>query len=305
MTSEPESAAAERRTRLGRVRPPVVAISGLLLLLGLVAAGCGEEDRTVAAADRDGAPAPMPEAQGRDSGIVAVQLEPVPGVFIEGFEIGLRLETGKGELIVATLWSDFVQSTGATDIEAFYDSVFTQSVPAGTVRLRAEVNIGIGPGPEVPDLTGDLPCELVVEVEPGTETVVEVSFGGSNDCLRLLAETGSGSGAADDGSGTTGPTPTTSTTVPGPVTLDVGTTHYVDVDLECQAFELGGIWVLVGGDTSTWQPPGERHEGGMFTIESPGRGRFVGDASGVKTATFERTHDDGDPPCVPLPRPTS
>lgn len=64
-------------------------------------------------------------------------------MFIEGFEIGLRFDTGGGEVIAATLWSDFVRSTGATDIDAYYQSALRQPVPAGTVLVQAEVNIGM------------------------------------------------------------------------------------------------------------------------------------------------------------------
>lgn len=279
-------------------------IIGVMFLLALAATGCGDEkDQTVATAERDSPAGSVPESKDGASGVVRVRLEPVEGFFVEGFEIGLRFETGEGTLIAATLWSDFVRSMGETDIDAFYDSVLSQPVPAGTVRVQAEVNIGMGPAPEVPDLDGELPCELVIEIGSGIETAVEVTFDGSDDCLRIFA----GSGDSQDeteATGSTSTSTTTSTAPPGPPSLDVGTTHYVDVDLECQAFELGGIWVLAEGDTSTWQPPGERHEGGMFTIESPGRGRFVGDAQGQKTATFERVDDAVDPPCVPLPRPT-
>ena len=108
------------------------------------------------------------------------------------------------------------------------------------------------------------------------------------------------------------PTTTTSEAAPSSADEDgrppphkefvVGSTHYVDVDLECQAFELFGVWTLADGDTSSWQPPGERHEGGMFTIEEPGRGRFVGDAEGRKTAVFERLDEDEVPTCTPVPR---
>ena len=56
---------------------------------------------------------------------------------------------------------------GESDLAAFYDSVLSQPVPAGTVRVEAEVNIGMGPAPEVPDLDGELPCEVVMEVGPG------------------------------------------------------------------------------------------------------------------------------------------
>lgn len=103
-----------------------------------------------------------------------------------------------------------------------------------------------------------------------------------------------------------GPTPTP-TTIAGadpvdPQPTQVESRYYVDVDLQCQAFDLDGVWVLVEGDTSTWQPSGERHEGGLFTIADPGRGRFVGNAAGDKTATFRKLSPGEAPSCVPVPR---
>ncbi len=242
------------------------------------------------------------------SGEIRVRLEEVDGFFIEGFEVGLRFEDGDGQLLAATLWSDFVVSTGNTDLDSFYDSVLSQPVPAGPVHVSAEVNIGAGPAPSVPDLIAELPCALTVEVDPGAVVVLEASFDASDDCLRAVPPDG---GAADSANALSEPAtaeaPTTAApgVEPGPdepLSLDVGTVHHVDVDLDCQAFELGGIWVLVDGDTSTWQPPGERHEGGTFTIDRPGHGRFVGDAFGEKTATFRLLGPTERPGCNPVPR---
>jgi len=237
-------------------------------------------------------------------GAVRVRLEPVEGFFIEGFEIGLRFETGAGERIAATLWTDFVATTGRDDLEAFYDSVLVQEVPAGDVRLLAQVEIGMGPGPSIPDVDGPLPCSLELDVPAGGSVEVEVSFEGGDGCLRLVAPGGAGPDPATDPTApTSGSVPTTSVPEPAP-SLEVGSSTYVDVDLECEAFVLGGTWVLAEGDLSTWQPPGERHEGGMFTIERPGSGRFVGDVEGTKTATFRLLGpNEGAPPCLPVPRP--
>src|SRR5690606_32774361 len=120
------------------------------------------------------------------SGHVNVRIEEIDGFFIEGFELGLRFETAGGELISSTLWTDFVQSTGNTDLEAFYDSVLMQAVPAGPIRVSAEANVGIGPPPSIPDLDGGLPCSVSFEVDPGEEVTVEVNFSGTDDCLVVL-----------------------------------------------------------------------------------------------------------------------
>lgn len=303
MGHDGETDRRKQTQRLGRCRRSVVASFGAAL--ALVLAGCGDARESTVAADGGGADSELADTGANSGsevgGIVQVRVEPVDGVFVEGFEIGLRFETDAGEVLASTLWSDFVRSTGRPEIDAYYDSVLRQPVHVGTIRLFAEVNVGIGPPPSTPDLDGDLPCQLAIEVEPGSEPIVEVGFDGSDDCLRLITAPTGSQGESRPGSSL----PTTSTTRPQPASLAVGTSHYVDIDLECQAFELGGIWVLVDGDTSDWQPPGERHEGGTFTIDSPGRGTFVGDAEGTKTATFERIDDGAEPPCAPQPRPTA
>lgn len=99
-----------------------------------------------------------------EPGAVAVRIEEIDGFLIEGFEVGLRFETPDGEVIASTLWTDFVQSLWVDSIGDYYDSVLQQEVPAGTVAVLASANVGLGPPPEVPDLTGDLRCRLEVEV---------------------------------------------------------------------------------------------------------------------------------------------
>jgi hypothetical protein len=80
--------------------------------------------------------------------------------------------------------------------------------------------------------------------------------------------------------------------------LELGVGYYVDVDVECGAFELGGeIWTLEQGDLTGWSTP---HEGGTFTLDAPDHGTFVGDADGTKQATFA-TGIDGNG-CQPAPR---
>ena len=119
-----------------------------------------------------------------DTGTIAVHIEEVDGVFVEGFEVGLRFETPDGEVIASTLWSDFVESLGDESIDAYYDSVLEQEVPAGTVVVLASANVGMGPPPEVPDLDGELRCRLDVVVPTGDRSDVEVTFDDPDTCLR-------------------------------------------------------------------------------------------------------------------------
>ena len=145
------------------------------LLLALLAcatlASCGSEAATTTA--------PEPP------GTVAVHIQKVEGFFIEGFEVGLRFETADGDVIAGTLWNDFVSSQDNPTMEDYYDSVLEQSVPSGTITVIGEANVGIGPGPMIPDITGAMRCRLDVDVPAGGRVDVEVTFDDDADCLRL------------------------------------------------------------------------------------------------------------------------
>lgn len=121
-----------------------------------------------------------------NTGTLAISLEPIDGVFIEGFEIGLRIETAAGEVLLATLWSDYIESLGDTSINRYYDTVLIQEVPAGPILVLATVSIGAGPGPVAPDINGDLRCTLEVVVPPGGQVNVEVAFDARSNCLNQL-----------------------------------------------------------------------------------------------------------------------
>lgn len=120
------------------------------------------------------------------TGTLQVRLAPVEGIFIEGFEVGLRFETSDGEVLYSGLWTEYVRSLDDDSIEAYYESVLTQAVPAGDVVVLATANVGIGPGPVIPDPDGVLDCRVVVSVPAGGETTVEVSFTGDRDCLAQV-----------------------------------------------------------------------------------------------------------------------
>jgi hypothetical protein len=159
-------------------------IAALLTLAALpLLAGCGDDDD--AAGDDGTGPSEVDgeadEAGGE--GTVAVHLEATEGIFVEGFEVALRFETGDGEVLDSLLWTEFVAGLGDQSIEAFYDSVLEQPVPAGPVVVHAEVALGIGPPPVPPDPTGELACRLEVDVPDGGTVEVEVAFTDA-DCLR-------------------------------------------------------------------------------------------------------------------------
>ena len=152
---------------------------GLMVAAGLVAlAGCGDDSGE---ADAD------TESDGGGTGTVVVSLEPTDAIFIEGFEVGLRFTDADGNEVNRVLWSDFIAAQGDDSIDAYYDGVLEQEVPAGAVVVEAQVTIGIGPGPEPPDLDAEeLPCRLDVEVPDGGRVEVQVAFQPEGDCLTQL-----------------------------------------------------------------------------------------------------------------------
>lgn len=164
---EPTNSCQRRRT----MRRHVLVLA---LVTPAAVAACG-----------DGTDIAIGEDQTSTSGTVAVHIEELDGVFVEGFEVGLRFETPEGDVLGSTLWSDFVLTQEDESLDAYYDSVFEQEVPAGTVVVLASANVGIGPPPEVPDLDGPLRCRLEVEVPDGGRVDVEVTFDDPDDCLRL------------------------------------------------------------------------------------------------------------------------
>lgn len=125
------------------------------------------------------------EAASGAPGTVTVQLEDVEGYLIEGFEIGLRFTSASGEVVAATLWSDHIADNGDGTLDAWYETDLVQAVPPGTALVEASVNVGMGPAPVTPDLTGPLRCRLPVEVPADGAVVIEVSFE-QTGCLRLL-----------------------------------------------------------------------------------------------------------------------
>ena len=51
-----------------------------------------------------------------------------------------------------------------------------------------------------------------------------------------------------------------------------------------------------------WADPGERHEGGTFTLDAVDQGTFVGDAAGTLAAEFRPLGPAEDYSCTPEPR---
>jgi hypothetical protein len=88
--------------------------------------------------------------------------------------------------------------------------------------------------------------------------------------------------------------------------LETGVEYYVDIDFECGdgTFALGGqVWLSDDPEVQTWAEAGERYEGGMFTLDAPDHGTFVGDADRTKVAEFRHIGPAEDVFCYPEPRP--
>jgi hypothetical protein len=104
-----------------------------------------------------------------------------------------------------------------------------------------------------------------------------------------------------DASGTTHTVQTCPT--PDEDALEIGGEgYYVDIDVECAggSFALGGrIWITDDEDVAGWADPGERHEGGIFTLDAEDHGTFVGDAAGTLVAEFRTLGPAEDIFCSP------
>ena len=151
-------------------------ISAAIVSLAVASCGGGE---TLNTQPSDGPQDTSPQAE---AGTITVNIEEVQGIFTEGFEIGLRFETPEGTVIDSVLWSDYITSLDNGD---FYKSTLVQSVPAGTVNIIGEANIGIGPPPETPDIDGEMRCRLTVDVPSNGNVAIEVTFSDPDICLLL------------------------------------------------------------------------------------------------------------------------
>jgi hypothetical protein len=151
------------------------------LTVGLVLVGC------------DPVPSPLPSSppvvadEGADEGVLAVDLEPVDGVLIEGFALTLHYIDAEGNQVGEAEWSETVPP-GST-IDDHYRHVHDQEVPAGAVTLRSWMRLS--PGGPLPPASGP-GCATPVNVGADDRARVTVLFGPdphSGDCAAVAAAT--------------------------------------------------------------------------------------------------------------------
>ena len=165
----------------------------------------------------------------------------------------------------------FTAEDGSTvDLPAVADEALTGPVTTETTVPGTAVT---EPAP-VPE---PQPCEVLTEQDPGTETTHTVQT-----CTTPDPEPG---------------------TLPKGEQPAIGVGYYVDIDFECTGFVLGDqVWVSDDGAVADWERPGERWEGGTFTLDAEDHGTFVGDAAATKVAQFRTLGPAEDIFCSPEPR---
>jgi len=120
-------------------------------------------------------------------GSLAVDLEPVEGMFIEGFDVTLQFYDAGDNLLAERTWSESASATGTTaaagDVDPYYTHVLREPVPSGTNRLVTTMRIN--PDPEGP------PCETTVDVGQADVARVTLLFAPDEQgaCASIAAAT--------------------------------------------------------------------------------------------------------------------
>jgi len=147
--------------------------------------------------DDDTDPDEDPGADPARGGTVAVDLEPIDGFVIEGFDVTLRFYGPDGDTVAQREWTDAVTATEATDdIDAFYSYVLHEPVPSGRVRVVSFLRLS--PGDAIPPPEGP-GCETTVDVAPGDTARITLLQPGSPDwaCAALTSATAEADGLLD------------------------------------------------------------------------------------------------------------
>ena len=176
----------------------------------------------------------------------------------------LPANDGSGDAYLVPAYRFTAEDGGTVDLPAVADEALTSSVTTETTVPDTVV-------PEPEPQPEPQPCEVLEEADAsGTTHTVQTCPTLNEDALEIGGEG-----------------------------------YYVDVDVECAggSFALGGrIWITDDEDVAGWADPGERHEGGTFTLDAEDHGSFVGDASGTLVAEFRTLGPVEDIFCQPEPR---
>lgn len=131
---------------------------------------------------------PPPVVAGADEdGTLAVNLEPVDGVFTEGFDVTLRYFDAGGTKVGDVEWHTTVPANSGVD--AYYKHVHLQQVPAGAVTLKSWMRIS--PGGPIPPASGP-GCTTPLQVGEEDQARVTLLFANdpqSGDCAALTSAT--------------------------------------------------------------------------------------------------------------------
>jgi hypothetical protein len=178
-------------TTIPSSRRAVLALVAALAVLGvavgavLLTRDSSGDDETSAADD--------PAGGGTGEGTLAVDLEPVDGVFVEGFDVTLRFFGADDEMIAERDWSDV--AAGGTDPQSYYTYVHQEQVPAGSVRLVSYMRISPGGAIPPPQEPG---CETTVDVADGDTARITLLFQGDPTAPEGCAAVAAASAKADE-----------------------------------------------------------------------------------------------------------
>jgi hypothetical protein len=178
----------------------------LLTVLGLTLSACGgddDPDDAVSTGDDDQATDTTAADDGGSSdggttpdgdATLAVDLERIDGVMIEGFDVTLKFYDDENELIAEKDWTEVVPDSGG-DINAFYEYRLDQPVPAGQTKLVSYMRISPGGAIPPPQEPG---CETAVDIAPGDTARITLLFQGDPTAEGGCAAVTSANAAADE-----------------------------------------------------------------------------------------------------------
>jgi hypothetical protein len=179
----------------------------LVVVLGLTLSACGGDDSddetstgdqdqaddttdTTATADDSGGDSPAAAGDAT----LAVDLERIEGIMIEGFDVTLKFYGPDDELISEREWSQVVPDGGG-DPQAFYDYVLNEPVPAGQVKRVSYMRISPGGAIPPPQEPG---CETTVDIADGDTARITLLFQGDPSAEGGCAAVSSATAEADE-----------------------------------------------------------------------------------------------------------